>query len=82
MKHENDGDTNCNWCARHSHQRISIETGGLIKERKNSDYPDYGIIIGQNTEESWRLLVTCSHSNSSEKPTANAGVENFQGSTK
>ena len=27
-------------------------------------------------EESWRLEETCSHSNSSEKPSANAGVKN------
>ena len=22
MKHEGDGDTNCNWCSQHTHQRI------------------------------------------------------------
>ena len=29
MEHESDGVTNCNWCARYSHQRIGIGTGGL-----------------------------------------------------
>ena len=29
MKHESDGDTNCNWRARYSHQRISTETREL-----------------------------------------------------
>ena len=32
MQHESDSDTNSNWCARYSHQRICKETGGLGKE--------------------------------------------------
>ena len=29
MEHEGDGDTNCNWPARYSHQRVGAETEGL-----------------------------------------------------
>ena len=29
IEHESDGDTDCNWCAWYSHQRIDKETGGL-----------------------------------------------------
>ena len=29
MEDENDSNTNCNWCARYSHQRIGTGTGGL-----------------------------------------------------
>ena len=27
MKHESDGDTNCKWCTRYSHQRIDTRIG-------------------------------------------------------
>ena len=30
---DSDGDTNCNWCAQHSHQRICTRTGGLRRGR-------------------------------------------------
>ena len=44
---------------------------GLGNKRTSGDHPDYCIIeIGQNT---------CCHSNSSEKPPANADVKNSQG---
>ena len=33
MEHESDGDTNCHWCARYSHQRIGTGTGGLRNKR-------------------------------------------------
>ena len=44
------------------------------------DRPKYSIIEkGQNTEKkSWRLMETCCHSNSSEKPSAKTDVKNFQ----
>ena len=35
MGHENDGDTNCNWCAQYSQQRIGTRTGGLENKRTN-----------------------------------------------
>ena len=48
-----DGDTNCNWSARHSHQQIGTRTGGLRNLRTSRDPPDYRIVkIGQNTKKS------------------------------
>ena len=48
MKHESDGDTNCNWRARYSHQR----TGGLGNKRTSGDHSNYSIVeIGQNTKK-------------------------------
>ena len=52
MKHEIDGDANCSWCTRYSHQRISKGTGGLGNKTMSGDYLNYSIIvIGQNTEK-------------------------------
>ena len=61
MEHESDGDTSCNWCTRHSHQRISTRTGGL--GNKSGDHSNYSVAeICQNTEKSpgdlRRLTVT------------------------
>ena len=63
MEHESDSDTNCYWCARHSHQRIGTGTGGLANKRMRGNHSNYSIIqIGQNTEKSLgdlrRLAVT------------------------
>ena len=53
MEHESDGDTNCNWGTRYSHQRIGTGTGRLEKKRKIRDHPNYSIVeINQNTKES------------------------------
>ena len=52
MKHESDGDTNCNMCARYSHQRIDSGTE-LGNKRSSGDHPNYWIVdIGLNTEKS------------------------------
>ena len=63
MEHKDDNDTNCNWCARYSHQNINKGSGGLENRRTRGDHPNDGIImIGQNTEKSpghlKRLAVT------------------------
>ena len=62
MEHESDGDTNCNWYTRYSHQSSGTGTGGLGNKRTSGDYSDYSIVeIGQNTEKSpgdLRLAVT------------------------
>ena len=63
MEQENDSDTNCNWCTRYSHQKISTGTVGLGNKRMNGDHPNYSIVgIGQNTKKSpgnlRRLAVT------------------------
>ena len=63
MEQEGDGDTNCNWCTRYSHQRISTETRGLGNKKTSGDHSNYSIVeIGQNTKKSpgdlRRLTVT------------------------
>ena len=57
MDHEGDGNTNCNWPARYSHQRIDIGTRGLENKRTSGDHRNYSLVeIGQNTQyESCRL---------------------------
>ena len=44
MKHESDGDTNCNWRARYTHQRIGTGTGGVGNEKTSGDHPNYNIV--------------------------------------
>ena len=63
MEYESDGDTNSNWCARYSHQKIGTGTGGLGNKRMSGDHPNNSLVkIGQNTEKSpgdlRRLAVT------------------------
>ena len=31
MECEGDGDTNCNWCPRYSHQKDGLKPGGLVE---------------------------------------------------
>ena len=53
MKHANDGDTNCNWRTRYSHQRIDTEPGELANKQTSGDHTNYSIVeIGQNTQKS------------------------------
>ena len=40
MEHESDGDNNCNWRARYSHQMISKGTRKLGNKRTSRDHPD------------------------------------------
>ena len=57
MEHESDGDTNCNWRAWYSLERMGTGTGGLGKKWTSSDHPNYSILeIGQNTKKSPRDL--------------------------
>ena len=72
VEHKNDGYTNCNSCPWKSHQRIGTGTGGLRNNRTR------GALL-RWPEESWRLEVTCCHSNSGERPLVNADVKNSQG---
>ena len=47
MEHENDGDTNCDWCTQYNHQRIGT---GLGNKRISEDHPNKTIVeIDQNT---------------------------------
>ena len=51
VKHEDDGDTSCNWCPWYSHQRIDTRTGGLVNKKMSWNHSNYNIAkIGQNTE--------------------------------
>ena len=63
MEHQNDSDTNCNWCARYSHEGINKGTGGFGNKRTSGDHPNDRIIkIGPNTVKNpgdlGRLAVT------------------------
>ena len=77
MGHESDGDTNCNWHARYSHQRIGTETGGLGNKRMREDYPNNSIVqISQNTKKSpGDLRGTCCHLDSSGKQPASTSAK-------
>ena len=44
MGHESDGDPNCKWRARYSHQKIGKKTGGIRNKRTSGDHPHYNII--------------------------------------
>ena len=51
MEHESDGDTNCNWQARYSHEKIGIGTGGFGNKRTSGDsktYPPDECIAGKS----------------------------------
>ena len=53
LKHEGDGDINCNCYARNNPQRFHKETRIFRNQRTSRDHPDYSIIkISQNTENS------------------------------
>ena len=73
IDHKSDGDTNCNWCAQYSYQRISISTGELGNKSTSGHH-----LNPSEYQESWGLEETCCHWYSSEKPSADAGVKNSQ----
>ena len=53
MEYEGDGDTNCYWRTRHSHEQVDTGTQGLGYKRTSEDHTNYRIVeIGQNTEKS------------------------------
>ena len=53
MEHKSDGDTNCNWCTRCSHQKIGTGTRGLGNKRMSGDHPNFSSVeISQYTEKS------------------------------
>ena len=53
VEHERDGDTNWNWGAWYSHQRIGTGTEGLGNKRTSGDHPNYSIVeISQHTKKS------------------------------
>ena len=53
MERESDDDTNYNWFAKYSQQKIATWTGGLENKRTCGKHPKYSIVeIGQNTKKS------------------------------
>ena len=70
MEHEGVVNTSYIWCAQNNTQEPEEGTGGTetILTTEN----------GQNTERGfWRPEETCHHSDSKERPSANAGVKNY-----
>ena len=57
MEHENDNDTNCNWCVRYNHQRIDKGYEEFGNKWMSGYYPNYSSIkISHNTVKSPRGL--------------------------
>ena len=74
VEHESDGDTNCKCTQGTVTKELVQSLDDVWRPSKILHYwdrPEY-------REESWNFGKTCCHSNSSEKHSANAGVENSQ----
>ena len=57
MEHESDGDTNSNYCARYSHQRLGSATEEFGNKRTSGDDPNNSIVeIAKNAKKSSRDL--------------------------
>ena len=53
LRHESDGDTNCQWCTWYCDRMIGTGTGRHGNKRRGRDHPNDSIIkIGYYTEES------------------------------
>ena len=53
LEPESDSNTNCNWCARYSHQRIGSGIGGHGNKRMSCDHLNNGVFeIRQNAKKS------------------------------
>ena len=51
MEHENNGDTDCNWCARYNRQKIGTGNGRRGGKRTSGDHRnDTDIMIGPKTK--------------------------------
>ena len=70
MEHEGDGDATCNVYTWNDPKRLGKWSCRPFKLQHCWERPEYW------GEESWRLQETCCHSNSSERPSANADVKN------
>ena len=79
MKHESDGDTNCNWCAWYSHQRFGTGTGGLGNKGRVETIQTTALLksarILRRVFQIWEDLLSLKFQ---WKPSANAGVKNSQ----
>ena len=76
MEPESDGDTNYDWCTQKGPPKAyygiwrnrNSEVPRLFKRQHYEDQLEY-------SEESWRSEETCSHSDSSERPSAKSDVK-------
>ena len=76
VEYESDGYNNCCW---YSRQKTGRKIGGLENEKTSEEHPNYCIIaIGQILIRVLETWEDCCHSNSSEKPSANAGVKKIE----
>ena len=58
MEPESDSDTNCNWLAQSSHERVGTGTGGLGNKRMSGDHPNYGLNIEKSPRDLRRFADT------------------------
>ena len=73
IKHVVDCDTNCNWGAWNCSKRFLKDKIGGIGNQENQDHPGHSAAnISLHTSEE-----ICYHSDSSENPSANAGLKKF-----
>ena len=81
MEHEGDGDINFNLCTWNDPQKFSKRSRGVRNQRTSWDNPNYSIVEARSDywEESWWPGVNCCHSNTSNRPSANADVKNVLG---
>ena len=73
LENDGEGDTSCSKYDLKCHQWLQNRHEENIKTRLQHSY-DWP----ENWEESWRFEETCCFSNSSERPSANSGMENSQ----
>ena len=59
VEHDRDGDTNCNWGSRYSHQRIGKGTGWTENKNTREDHPnDRSARILRRVLETWGDLLS------------------------
>ena len=75
MEHEEDGDTNYNWCVRNNPQRLDKMIERLGNQRTRGDHINYCIIL-RSTRKLRRVLDTWGDSNSRENPSVNVSLKN------
>ena len=73
IDNERDGDTSCNQCTGNDPQRLGKGAVGVRIRRTSRDQLWWG--QPEYWEESWRLEETCSHLDSSERPSADADMK-------
>ena len=72
VEYEGDSDTNCNWCTWNGSQRLGKGPGKVGNQRMITALLRPAGILR-------RILETCCHKDSSERPSVNAGVKDLPG---